>query len=108
MHEEVIRQRDIELEGKDQRIRTMLLEADILRCRLATALTTVADLEDQLRRAAVKGGRPSASPNWAGYGLDTAAVTISKAIGVGALLWIFMMLVWFLRQFPSGFWSLVT
>jgi hypothetical protein len=37
MHEEVIRQRDIELEGKNERIRALLAEVDALRARLLKA-----------------------------------------------------------------------
>ncbi len=39
MHEEVIRQRDIELEGKNERIRALLAEADALE---ATAIVAAA------------------------------------------------------------------
>ncbi len=37
MHEEVIRQRDIELEGKNERICDLLAEVDALRARLLKA-----------------------------------------------------------------------
>ena len=43
MYEEVIRQRDIELEGKDDRIRTLLADADDLLSRLRSAETLAAD-----------------------------------------------------------------
>jgi hypothetical protein len=48
MHEEVIRQRDIELEGKDEHIRNLLSEGDSLRARLRKADAAGAALQAQL------------------------------------------------------------
>ncbi len=45
MHEQVIRQRDIELEGKNERIRGLIAEADALRARLRKVDATAAGLQ---------------------------------------------------------------
>ena len=51
MYEEVIRQRDIELEGKDDRIRTLLADADDLLSRLRSAETLAADADARAAKA---------------------------------------------------------
>ena len=51
MYEEVIRQRDIELDGKDDRIRALLADADDLLSRLRSAETLAADADARAAKA---------------------------------------------------------
>ncbi len=53
MQEEVIRQRDIELEGKNERIRNLLIETDALRARLSKSDAAAAAAARRVHEATV-------------------------------------------------------
>ena len=84
MHEEVIRQRDIELEGKNERIRGLLAEADALRARLRKADAAAAAAAIRAREA---------------------TAVAAAAVAVTAILLLLLLLAWAGWPWPVGEWS---
>ncbi len=84
MSEEVIRQRDIELEGKDERIRGLLADADALRACLLKADAAAAAAS---RRA------------------HEAMAVAAAALVVTVVLLLLLLLVWAGGPWPAGEWS---
>jgi hypothetical protein len=86
MHEEVIRQRDIELEGKNERILELIAETDDLRTRLCKAETAAAAAT---RRA-------------------HDAMAVAAAAVVVAVVLLLLLLAWagwpWIAAFPSDHW----
>ncbi len=83
MHEEVIRQRDIELEGKNERIRGLLAEVDALRARLCKA-----DAAAAAAACSVHGATDVAA----------AAVVVAAAL-------LLLLLIWAVGPWPAADWS---
>ena len=85
MREEVILQRDIELEGKNERIRGLLAEADALRARLRKADAAAAAAAIRAREATA---------------VAAAAVAVTAI-----LLLLLLLLAWAGWPWPVGEWS---